>query len=152
MSGNLERMWNFSFLLLLLSFSSHFSLSFQFSSPPLNCLVQQVKWDVLSCHVLPFHWLSWITRYPLIQNFIFPSSQVVTHVQHGSHLDFCLICSPFDTWLIVSHPNKCQVSLATFGASKNMKFRLSRNSTKFYGITRFCETIPTVKSVSSYEI
>ena len=40
----------------------------------------------------------------------------------------------------------------TLGASKNMKFRLSRNSTKFDVIARFRETIPTVKSVSSFEI
>ena len=38
------------------------------------------------------------------------------------------------------------------GASKNVKFRLSRNSTNFDVIARFCETIPTVKSVSSFEI
>ena len=46
----------------------------------------------------------------------------------------------------------CQVSLVTLGTSKNMKFRQSRNSTKFDEITRFRETIPTVKSVSSSEI
>ena len=60
--------------------------------------------------------------------------------------------SPFDTWLIVSHLNKCQVSLVTLGASKNVKSRLSRNLTKFYGVTRFHKTIPTVKSVLSPKI
>ena len=38
------------------------------------------------------------------------------------------------------------------GALKNVKFRLSRNSTKFDMVARFHETIPTVKSVSSSEI
>ena len=35
---------------------------------------------------------------------------------------------------------------------KTCKFRLSQNLTKFDVIARFCETIPTVKSVSSSEI
>ena len=55
------------------------------------------------CHMSPLHWLSWISPYPLIQFFGFPSSQVVTHVPHGPHLDFCLTCSPFDTWLHIIH-------------------------------------------------
>ena len=38
------------------------------------------------------------------------------------------------------------------GASKNVKFRLSWNSTKFNVVARFRKTIPTVKSVSSSEI
>ena len=70
----------------------------------------------------------------------------------GSHLDLCLNFSPFDTWFNVSPPNECQVSLVTLGASKNVKFRLSRNSTKFDVVARFCETIPIVKFVSSSEI
>ena len=37
-------------------------------------------------------------------------------------------------------------------ASKNVKFRLSQNSTKFDVVARFRETIPTMKSVSSSEI
>ena len=90
--------------------------------------------------------------YLVIHNFGFPSYKVVTHVTHGSHLDLCLTCFPFDTWLNVSPPNKCQVSLVTLDASKNMKFRLSRNSTKFDMVARFRETIPTVESVSSSEI
>ena len=40
----------------------------------------------------------------------------------------------------------------TPGASKNVKFRLSWNSTKFDVVARFHETIPTVKSVSSSNI
>ena len=46
-----------------------------------------------------------------------------------------------------SEPSK-QVSLATLGASKNVKFRMSRNSMKFDGVTRFRETIPMVMSIS----
>ena len=40
----------------------------------------------------------------------------------------------------------------TLDASKKVKFRLSRNPTKFDGVTRFHETNSTVKSVSSSEI
>ena len=36
---------------------------------------------------------------------------------------------------------------STAGVSKNVKFRLSRNPTKFDGATRFCETKSTMKSV-----
>ena len=46
----------------------------------------------------------------------------------------------------------CQVSRTTPGASKNVKFRLSRNSTKFDVVGRFRETIPTVNSILSSEI
>ena len=35
---------------------------------------------------------------------------------------------------------------------KTCQLRLSRNSTKFDVLAIFCETIPTVKSVSSFEI
>ena len=52
----------------------------------------------------------------------------------------------------MSHPNKCQVSLITLGVSKNVKFRLSQNLTKFERVTRFREMILTVKSVLSSEI
>ena len=46
----------------------------------------------------------------------------------------------------------CQVSRTPLGASKNVKFLLSRNSTKFNVVARFRETIPIVKSVSSSEL
>ena len=36
---------------------------------------------------------------------------------------------------------------STPGASKNVKFRMSRNSTKFDVVAKFREVIPTVKSV-----
>ena len=40
----------------------------------------------------------------------------------------------------------------TPNVSKNVKFRMSRNSTKLDVVARFHDTIPTVKSVSSSEI
>ena len=43
-------------------------------------------------------------------------------------------------------------SYSTPTTSKNVKIRLSRNSTKFVCLTRFRETNPTVSSVSSSEI
>ena len=46
----------------------------------------------------------------------------------------------------------CQVSRTPLGALKNVKFRLSRNPTKFDVVARFREMIPTVKSVSLSEI
>ena len=52
-------------------------------------------------------------------------------------------CEPFNTYLM-SH--------VTLVASKNVKFRLSQNLTKFDAVTRLHENIPTVKSVSSFEI
>ena len=45
-----------------------------------------------------------------------------------------------------------QVSLTILDALKNVKFRLSRNSTKFDAVARFCETIPMVKSILSSKI
>ena len=38
------------------------------------------------------------------------------------------------------------------GRDPSMKFRLSRNSTKFDVVARFCEMISTMKSVLSSEI
>ena len=52
-------------------------------------------------------------------------------------------CEPLNTY---------RMSHVTFIASKNVKFRLSRNLTKFNAVTRLHENIPTVKSVSSSEI
>ena len=45
-----------------------------------------------------------------------------------------------------------KASNATLSTSKNMKFQLSQNLTKFDVEVKFRETIPTVKSVSSSEI
>ena len=79
-------------------------------------------------------------------------SNVLPHVSYGSHLSslFDLPC----TWHVALFEPliMCQVSHITLDASKNVKFRLSRNSTKFNVVARFRETIPTVKSVLSSEI
>ena len=47
------------------------------------------------------------------------------------------------------HHAKCH---STHCASKSVKFLLSRNPMKFDRVARFYEMIPTVKSVSSFEI
>ena len=56
----------------------------------------------------------------------------------------------------MSHSHKCTTCHAMChpipNASKNVKFRLSRNPTKFDGVTRYLEKYSTVKSVLSYEI
>ena len=52
----------------------------------------------------------------------------------------------------MSHLTKCHVSLAILDASKNLKYRPSRNLTKFDLVTRFGEKILTVKSIFSSEI
>ena len=61
-----------------------------------------------------------------------------------------------DTRLNVSHSHKCTTCHTmchpTIDASKNVKFQLSHNPTKFNGLTIFHEKNSTVKSVSSSEI
>ena len=91
------------------------------------------------------------------------------HIPYPSTLRFspngmmpCVSCEPhlssmFDllTYLHVAPLKpltRCQVSPTTLFASKNVKFLLSRNSTKFDMVASFRETIPTVKSVSSSKI
>ena len=61
----------------------------------------------------------------------------VTHVAcYVSHKNaFAMHCDT-DTWLAMCCP--------TLVASKYVKFRLSRNSTKFDWVARFLETIPMV--------
>ena len=61
-----------------------------------------------------------------------------------------------DTWLNVNHLHKCNIGHVMChpipNTSKNLKFRLSRNPTKFDEVTRFRETNSTMKSISSSEI
>ena len=63
--------------------------------------------------------------------------------------------TPDSTVLNVSHSHKCTTCHSmchpTLDVSKNVKFQLSRNLTKFDGFTRFWETNSTVKSVLSSE-
>ena len=141
----------------LLSPLLFFSLFFSFPSLPLSFLSTGFAPTCSSgmsppCHLSPLHWLSWISPYPLIQFFGLPSSQVVTHVPHRPHLDFCLTCSPFDTWLHISHPTSAKCHSLLSVPQKNVKFRLPQNSTKFDRVTRFHEMIPTMKSISSSKI
>ena len=72
----------FSSLLFLSLFSLFILPSFSLSLPIWSNLL---KWDALSCHMSPSYWLSWISPYPLIHNFGFPFSYVVTQ---GHPLDF----------------------------------------------------------------
>ena len=109
-----------------------------------------------------------------------PSFFFVLFQVGGSFISPSFILSPLDIWLYMSHSTKCHVSLATPhgyhamclspkvscgihmwhyslwhptpSALKNVKFRLSQNIMKFDWVTRFRETIPTVKSVLSSKI
>ena len=105
----------------------------------------------LTCHMSISYWLIGFAPYPLTLNSGFPSTHEMTHVHMGPTWLSLFGLLKLDTWLNVSHstPAMCHPTLYT---SKNMQFRLSQNSTKFDMIARFCETISTVKSVSSSEI
>ena len=78
----------------------------------------------------------------------FPSNGMMPHVTYGPHLSSCLIHSAHDMWHLALEPlTICQVSLTTPYASKNVKFRPSRNWTKFDVVARFRKIIPTAKFV-----
>ena len=100
--------------------------------------------------------------------------------RHFPHLQFqndiyVLSFPSFDTWHYLGHPfpsflYSCHISnistcykllsshhMSFYGTRnamprKTCQLRLSRNSTKFDVVARFCETIPTVKSILSSEI
>ena len=55
-------------------------------------------------------------------------------------------------WHTVSHSKCAKCPVLRSLPQKMCKFQLSQNSTKFDVVARFCETIPTVKSVSSFDI
>ena len=57
-----------------------------------------------------------------------------------------------DTWHLLSHSNYAKCPTLPLIASKNVKFRLSRNSTKLDVVARFRETIPILKFVLPSEI
>ena len=67
-------------------------------------------------------------------------------------LELKLTHSALDTWQTVSYSKCAKCPALCLLPRKTCKFRLSRNSTKFDVVARFCETIPTVKSVLSSEI
>ena len=70
----------------------------------------------------------------------------------GPTLELKLTDSALDTWHTVSHSKCVKYPALCPLPRKNCKFRLSRNSTKFDVVARFCEMIPTVKSVLSSKI
>ena len=70
----------------------------------------------------------------------------------GLTLEPKLTDSAPDTWHTVSHSKCVKFPALRSLPRKTCKLRLSQNSTKFDVVARFCETIPTVKSVSSSEI
>ena len=74
---------------------------------------------------------------------------------HGPHLSSCLTNSTHDTWHLLIHSNcaKCPALSQLPRKTWNSDYLgIRRNSTKFDVVARFCETIPTVKSVSPSEI
>ena len=66
------------------------------------------------------------------------------NVTHGLPCVTHMVCHVSPTWLAMC--------LSTPVVSKYVKFRMSRNPTKFDWVARFHEIIPTVQSVSSSEI
>ena len=70
----------------------------------------------------------------------------------GPTLELKLSDSAPDTWHIVSHLKCAKCPVLRSLPRKTCKFRLSQKSTKFDVVARFCEKIPTVKSVLSSEI
>ena len=57
-----------------------------------------------------------------------------------------------DTWHTMRHSKCAKCPALRSLPQKTCKFILSRNLMKFNVVARFCETIPTVKSVLSFEI
>ena len=73
------------------------------------------------------------------------SQCMACHVSpHGSPCIIHMAHHVSSTWLAMCRPTRI--------SSKYVKFRLSRNSTKFDCVARFHETIQTVQSVLSSEI
>ena len=77
----------------------------------------------------------------------FSSNGIMPCVHVGPTLELKLIHSAPYTWHTVCHSkfSKCLALLSL--PRKTCKFRLSQNFTKLDVIIRFCETIPTMKSV-----
>ena len=57
-----------------------------------------------------------------------------------------------DSWHTMSHSKCTKCPALRSLPQKTCKFCLSRNSTKFDVVARFRETIPMMKSISSFEI
>ena len=95
--------------------------------------------------------------------FMFFSLDFMDHLPHGSiyavHLHPISNHATCVTWVHVVGDffhtaclSQAVIRHPTPGDSKNVKFRLSRNSMKFDVVARFREMIPTVKSIWSSEI
>ena len=90
----------------------------------------------------------------VLKSWIFHTWHYLDHpFHHLSNLATCftrvhVICDFFHITCL----SKTVLRHPTLGASKNEKFRLSRNSTKFDVVVRFRKTILTLKSGSSSEI
>ena len=167
----------FAFLLFS-SLSTPSNLSQKWGSlPPLSSLLPPPH-TCLIYNFPSFHFISFLSffpcSYPTELSFVCSHSHFFIII-FISPFDFIPFITLFDTWLNMSHPCKCHVSLdtpygyhamypsprvpcgitmchPTLDASKDLKFRLFRNPTKFDWVARFHETNSTVKSVSSSEI
>ena len=71
--------------------------------------------------------------------------------QFSHHMDL-MPCAPLSFHVATTWSCYVAPLLVSPDTLKNVKFRLSRNSTKFNWVTRFRETIPMVKSVLSSNI
>ena len=109
-----------------------------------NCPLMPRVQLLLVPWIIPTSFIQLLWNFPLIRR---------CHMSTWDPLDSpCLTNYAPDTWHTVSH-SKCAKCPALRSLPRKMcKFRLSRNSMKFYVIVRFRDTIPTVKSVSSSEI
>ena len=108
--------------------ASHSSFFFSLFSFPSNFLSpHQIVWfnkssevsSLATCHPLIGYLGFPLSSYPYLWIFTLSSCHTCPH---GSHLDPCLTCSSFDTWLHMSHPTCAKCQLITLGALKNVKF------------------------------
>ena len=128
-------------------------LSFPLSLPlPIHLVKIGTRDKSSQCHVSISHLTMGLHPYPYPTTLRFPFNGMMPSVTCEPHLS-SMFDSPIAKHVAPLGPLiKCQVSRTPLRASKNVKFRLSRNSTTFDVVARFRETIPTVKSVSSSEI
>ena len=134
------------FLLSFLSFLLFSSFSFLFPFPIGFLDFLQVRGSFLSLYyssfqVSPLLWSMW---------------HIDTCSKWNSPHHMALMPCVLLPWCHVAVPGHAMwhhpMCHPTVGTSKNVKFRLSRNSTKFDLVNRFRETNSIVKSVSSSEI
>ena len=102
--------------------------------------------DDLSSHATCQATIGWRGfPYPLIPLLCDFHQMESCHVStHGPHLSSCLTNSAHDTWHLLSH-SKC-------AKYRCLEKREIPTVSEFDVVARFRETIPTVKSISSFEI